>query len=115
MSGGLERILSRLRRVRRSGNGWTALCPAHNDNHPSLSITQNSSRILLHCFAGCDLDSIGAALDLGRADLRYGANHATNHDPAARKRYARDIWRGSRLVADTVADHYLRTRGITTG
>ena len=26
--------------IRRSGEGWTALCPAHDDNHPILSISQ---------------------------------------------------------------------------
>ena len=28
-------------------------CPAHRDRTPSLSITERSGKILLHCFAGC--------------------------------------------------------------
>ena len=31
-------ILSRLEGVRKVGNGWVALCPAHDDHNPSLSI-----------------------------------------------------------------------------
>jgi hypothetical protein len=112
MSGVLENILSRLRRVRRSGKGWVALCPAHDDHHPSLSLTQNSSRTLVHCFAGCDLESICAAIDIRPDELREGASGA-NDDRAARKEYARAIWRASRSAANTVAERYLRGRGIT--
>jgi CHC2 zinc finger len=33
----LESILAKLSRVRREGNEWKALCPAHADKNPSLS------------------------------------------------------------------------------
>lgn len=33
---------------------YVACCPAHDDENPSLSITQTQDKVLLHCFAGCD-------------------------------------------------------------
>ncbi|MCX7782566.1 MAG: hypothetical protein N2318_02860 [Meiothermus sp.] len=61
-----EPLLSRLEGVRPAGPGrWMALCPAHDDRNPSLSILLVESRVLLHCFAGCTPDSVLAALPLG--------------------------------------------------
>jgi hypothetical protein len=65
----LERVVDRLKRVRRSGAGWIALCPAHPDRNPSLSVRKQNGRILLHCFAGCAVQSICAALGLDLSDL----------------------------------------------
>lgn len=60
--------------ARRVGSGrWQARCPAHRDTDPSLNIRAGSDgRVLLHCFAGCALDSILAALKLTRRDLFTG-------------------------------------------
>ena len=56
--------------AKRSGNGWKANCPSHQDRVPSLSISEGSDgRVLLKCFAGCDVESICAALDIRTADL----------------------------------------------
>lgn len=38
---------------RRTGRGWMARCPAHEDRTPSLSITERDGRVLVHCQAGC--------------------------------------------------------------
>jgi hypothetical protein len=66
----IQNLLARLSGVRRSGNGWQARCPAHDDKKPSLSIGQGSDgRALLCCHAGCDVTSILAALGLGIKDL----------------------------------------------
>jgi len=63
-------ILSRLERVKGGHGQWTALCPAHNDKHNSLSVaTGQDGRILLHCHAGCSVDSIAGALGLSVKDL----------------------------------------------
>lgn len=41
-------------RIRATGNGFMALCPAHDDRNPSLSVSEKDGTILLHCFAaGC--------------------------------------------------------------
>jgi hypothetical protein len=68
----LDIVLSRLRGrgVRRSGKGYVAFCPAHEDRKPSLNIAEGSDgRVLLHCFAGCSQEEIVRALGLELRDL----------------------------------------------
>ena len=60
----LEQILSKLKGVKRNGNGWLACCPAHKDDSPSLSITESGGKLLLHCFAGCGFSDILAAVGM---------------------------------------------------
>lgn len=56
-------VLNRLRGVRKSGKGWTAKCPAHDDNHNSLSLSEGSGgKALLYCHAGCPYKRIIAEL-----------------------------------------------------
>ncbi len=65
-----QEILSRLRGVKGGRGQWTALCPAHNDTHNSLSIsTGQDGRILFNCHAGCSVDAIAGALGLSVKDL----------------------------------------------
>jgi hypothetical protein len=59
----LEDILARLGGVHRSGDQWTARCPAHDDREPSLSIARGAGgRVLLYCHAGCSFAEILTAL-----------------------------------------------------
>jgi hypothetical protein len=62
-------ILTRCQRVHRSGEGWVAQCPGHADRSPSLSIRESEAKILLHCFAGCTVETICAALKIKISDL----------------------------------------------
>lgn len=65
-----ERLLERLERVRETGSEtWVACCPAHDDKSPSLSIKHADERVLVHCFAGCAVEDILAAVGLRLADL----------------------------------------------
>ena len=67
----VERVLARLPSARRSGKGWQARCPAHDDRRPSLSISEGADgRALVHCHAGCSKDAVLAALGLTGDDLR---------------------------------------------
>ena len=51
----LSGFLNLLEGVRRTGKEYTALCPAHDDHSPSLSVSETEDgRILVHCHAGCD-------------------------------------------------------------
>lgn len=51
-----------------------ALCPAHSDRSPSLSVgAGRDGRVLLHCNAGCTTESILAAAGLSWPDLRGNA------------------------------------------
>ena len=49
--------------MRKAGNGYKALCPAHDDKNPSLSIAEgDGGRVIVNCFAGCTFESIRDAL-----------------------------------------------------
>src|SRR4051812_34540729 len=55
---------------KRSGNGYSARCPAHDDHVPSLSIKEEADgKILLHCFLGCPTEKVCSALQIQVADL----------------------------------------------
>ena len=62
-------VVARFSGAKRSGEGWTARCPAHEDRRASLSITEKPDRTLLHCHAGCDPDAVADAAGLSLADL----------------------------------------------
>lgn len=63
-------LLARLHGVRKTGQDrWLALCPAHDDHNPSLSISVADGKILLKCFAGCSVERICARLGIEVADL----------------------------------------------
>jgi hypothetical protein len=64
--------------VSENGHRAMARCPAHDDNHPSLSLTDIGGRVLVYCHAGCQTADIVAALDRTMADLfdtRKGAEY----------------------------------------
>ena len=46
-----------------------ATCPAHRDRNPSLGITANDKRVLVHCFAGCRTSDVLHAVGLMLKDL----------------------------------------------
>lgn len=64
-------IISKLEKVKQTGNGrWVACCPAHEDRRPSLAVRElDDGRVLIHCFAGCDVDSVLSSLGLQMTDL----------------------------------------------
>lgn len=50
-------------KARKSGSGWTACCPAHDDRNPSLSINDDGNgKPLLYCQSGCSQDEVISAL-----------------------------------------------------
>lgn len=67
----VDALLGRLEGVKTAGPfRWTARCPAHEDKNPSLAIREaEDGRILVHCFAGCAVSSVVAAVGLELSDL----------------------------------------------
>ena len=67
----IETLLSRLEKVKPNGSGkYLACCPAHTDKSPSLSIKETEDgKILIHCFSGCAVADIVAAVGLELSDL----------------------------------------------
>jgi hypothetical protein len=85
-------VLARLKLVRPSRLGWVALCPAHPDRSPSLSIREgDDGRTLVHCFAGCSVDSIVAALGLKLSDLFATPRSPGDAKPMVVRRAAQQI------------------------
>lgn len=48
---------------RKSGTGYMARCPAHDDKNPSLSLRAADGKLLVHCHAGCDQRTVIGALE----------------------------------------------------
>jgi AAA domain/Homeodomain-like domain len=84
----VQELLPRLRGVRNVNGGWVALCPAHNDHNPSLSITESYDKILVFCHAGCSIDDMLGALGLRPADLFFDPEGETK--VVATYRYANE-------------------------
>lgn len=79
----IDNILQHLDKVKKSGKGYQARCPAHDDGGPSLSLREgDDGRVLLHCFAGCTTASVMAAIGLKLADL-FPQTGATRKPPPA--------------------------------
>jgi hypothetical protein len=107
-AGGVDVVLSRLDRVKRTGaDRWIACCPAHDDRGPSLSIREiEDGRVLLHCFAGCDVSEILAALSLEIGDLfprALGENLSRERRPFPAADILRCISFEALVVATSVA------------
>ena len=64
------------------GDGkWMALCPAHDDRNPSLSLTEgDNGKVLVKCFGGCNFTQVRSALGLG------GRRDSAPPKPPTRKR-----------------------------
>jgi putative DNA primase/helicase len=104
--------------VQRLGGRWGAdggmcRCPAHDDRTPSLSVRPGRSRLLFHCFAGCDSSDVLRALELGGL-LQAGAAGAAVPARTARDRSAAAlrIWSEARSIRGTPAERYLAGRGL---
>lgn len=66
----ISNVLSRLKSVKETANGWQACCPAHDDQKASLSIAVGEDgKILLRCHADCPVDNVLGAIGLKRSDL----------------------------------------------
>jgi hypothetical protein len=64
-------LLSRLPDARQGPSGeYSAKCPAHDDQHSSLSFSEgDDGKALLKCHAGCSFSEIVAAMGLKESDL----------------------------------------------
>lgn len=99
---------------------WMGLCPVHGDRKPSLSIALgNGDRLLIHCFAGCELADITAAIGLELRDLFASADRVSYRPPPPRQApdtervnvWQRE-WERAKLN-HPVLERYLKARGLT--
>ncbi len=66
-----DRLLSRLEHVRQTApDKWIARCPAHDDRHPSLAISEQvDGRVLIYCHALCSWESVLGAVGMDASAL----------------------------------------------
>ena len=75
-----QQLATELRAKKIGKDRWMALCPAHADQHPSLSISPGRRGVLIRCRSnGCDPHDIVDAMGLKFRDLFY-----TSLTPATR-------------------------------
>lgn len=123
----LSDIRSRLQGVKNtSGGGFLAICPAHTDTGPSLSVgIGQSGRVLLKCFAGCDVGSIMNAIDLpmtmlfddehcmaGSSSPKNMPQRTTTTEDEQAIESAQKLYRRGLRVTGNPGGAYLESRGI---
>lgn len=88
----LENLLSRLQKVKRSGNNqWMACCSAHVDKTPSLSIRDaGDGRILINCLAGCDTENVLSAIGMDWSDVMPEVTPTKTYAPTKQRVYPSD-------------------------
>ena len=67
----LTDLEGRLDNCTHKGDTTKAMCPAHDDTHPSLDIKigDNGDCVLVKCWAGCETDAVLDALGMTMSDL----------------------------------------------
>jgi hypothetical protein len=97
----VENLLTRLSSVRKTSNGWSARCPAHDDRHSSLSIAQgDDGTVLVKCHAGCTLSAIVSAVGMEVRDLFPPKASATPNRTSKPKGSGRTFSTANAAVAD---------------
>ena len=104
------------------GDRGMACCPAHDDNNPSLSISHGEDgRLLWHCFAGCDQQSVYDALKAKGLveqtgpdpDRAQRSQEDGEHAIYVRKRQALAVTRNTDRQNRHIAESYLQARGLS--
>ena len=120
-------ILERCDSVKPRGlDAWIALCPAHEDKTPSLSVRKGEdNRILLHCHAGCDVEEIVESMGLTMSDLHptggeqalsisFNNSNQASTKPASSDPIATAVIEKLHQQLDDQQRDYLRTERILT-
>lgn len=83
-----EKLLANCKKARATGRGtWVACCPAHEDKNPSMTVRELADgMVLIHCFAGCSVESILGACGLEFDDL-FPDKLERDFTPAQKRRY----------------------------
>lgn len=106
-------LLSKLDKVKAIGKGgYLALCPAHEDKSPSLSVRELDDKVLVHCFAGCSVHEIVAAVDLELSDLFPPRDEQQYGKGQRRPIPAADILRA---ISSEIIIVYLNAKTVSTG
>lgn len=108
------------------GKGASVCCPAHEDRDPSLSVSETrDGRPLVFCHAGCSQAAVIDALKKRglwegepTRDPSYPGYITVKHDRFRNRddrenhRYALDLWEKADRIKGTLAETYLKARGL---
>ena len=119
----LDSLLSKLDGVRETSPGkWRAKCPIHqgdSSSNRSLSIREaETGAVLMHCFAGCEINDIVREVQLQMSDL-FPQDEYIQRAKYARKPRGQDLRKiidGCRFVAhivETGAEKMLNQEQLT--
>jgi len=125
----LTRIANTLGKASRSGNGYSCLCPAHNDHHPSGYVSLGEGgKMLACCYAGCDSwDVVSKIHELGLlvkgkphlslpllADQAKNINVDNKAQDWDKQGKIEKIWRETRSAKGTFVETYLNSRFLSS-
>ena len=86
--------------AKKIGKGkYQAKCPAHRDSSPSLSIREGQRAALVKCWAGCELEAILRASNIGLRDLWYEQTADPKAVKAAQRKRDEEEWSIATLKA----------------
>lgn len=106
MNPNTDNLLGRLEKVKGRNGSWVACCPAHKDRSPSLTIRETpDGKILLHCFAGCEVADVIGAVGMDLSDLFPPESKTRDYGvPQKRQRFlASELLQAISLEATIVA------------
>ena len=78
----IQSITGDIQETRVSYNSVKICCPCHRDKTPSLQLTQDDGRILMHCHGGCRTDDILQAVGLTYKDLQPPKQSSVTKSPS---------------------------------
>jgi hypothetical protein len=97
----IETLLDKLPGAKKSGNGWSARCPAHEDRKASLSVSVgDDGTALLKCYAGCSLAAVLSAIGLTPKDLFPAKPRQTSSRNGKHKASGQTFATGNAAVAE---------------
>lgn len=94
MSISSDKVLGKLLGVKGAGkSAWVALCPAHDDKQPSLSIREIDGQTLLYDHGGCHTVDVVASMGLEMTDLFDSPRGVTYEYRGANDQVSRTVHR----------------------
>jgi hypothetical protein len=103
-------VLAKLSGLRKTGKGWSARCPAHEDRRASLSVAEgDDGRALVKCHAGCTVEAIARAVGLTVRDLMPEGSGPTPNRNGRTKASERTFPTARAAVAELERQHGKRS------
>lgn len=88
-----QKIKQALDGINQADGSFFCLCPAHDDRDPSLHVTEQDGKLLIHCHAGCEQKAVIEAL---RAQDLW--TEAPNHTPHLKPRTSNSQQRTAKKI-----------------